>query len=359
MQKKVVRGIVLFLTILVLAAPAVVAQQLESEIELIYPGTLKASEGVMVRFTLTNTTDGDLYILSYETPLRGFERDMFRVERDGEPIPYIGILALRIGPLKKDWIRIEPGASVATELNLSEAYDLQRGGDYSVKYISFQHVLTAEENRPVVDLSNPEVLNLSKAFTIGAGGTTILSNEMDVEIVGDLEPFSNQMFIDQGLEKNSYYGCQSTSTIASAESRGRGWLANGYYAASSYNSWYRDWFGTTSSYVSTVRNRMANAYYALGGNTSYTCNGSYCSSGVIAYTYQTVYNQMWLCPLFWNQDTNGKAHTIIHESFHWNAVAGTDDWTYGYSNCLWLADYYPYYALDNADNHAYAARYAD
>jgi peptidyl-Lys metalloendopeptidase len=49
---------------------------------------------------------------------------------------------------------------------------------------------------------------------------------------------------------------------------------------------------------------------------------------------------------------------MVDETTLWNSVAGTDDYVYGYSNGQWLADYYPTYAIWNADSYRYAAQYA-
>ena len=41
---------------------------------------------------------------------------------------------------------------------------------------------------------------------------------------------------------------------------------------------------------------------------------------------------MWLCNAFWNAPATGtdsKAGTIVHESMHWNIIAGCDDNAYG------------------------------
>src|SRR5688572_26130178 len=46
---------------------------------------------VTVRLTFRNTSAEDVYLLAYETPLRGIERDIFVVELDGERMPYTGI----------------------------------------------------------------------------------------------------------------------------------------------------------------------------------------------------------------------------------------------------------------------------
>jgi peptidyl-Lys metalloendopeptidase len=329
------------------------AKQLVSELELVTPGIVKASDGVMLRLTLTNPTDEDLYVLAYETPLRGLERELFRIERDGEPIPYQGKIALRLGPSAKDWIRIAPGASVSAEVKLSASYNLQRGGRYSVKYLAYQHVISGDQELPVVDSTDPE----AKGFTFGIAGATIVSDALGIEINGDIEVVDDMLFDRSGGTKG-YINCSSPSTIASAQSTAQGRVANAYWECDSYNSWYRDWFGTTSSYVSTVRGYFANSYWALDGDITYDCTGTGCSSGVIAYVYMGTPYKIWICPAFWSQSSNFKAHAIAHETFHWYVVAGVDDWVYGYSNCLWLADNYPYYALDNADNYAYAADYA-
>ena len=56
--------------------------------------TYPVGEPVSLRFVLRNQTDRPLYVLTWYTPLEGIAGDIFQVTRDGEKLPYQGMLAL-------------------------------------------------------------------------------------------------------------------------------------------------------------------------------------------------------------------------------------------------------------------------
>jgi len=98
------------------------------------PASLASGEVVTVKFTLTNNTAERLYVLKWFTPLEGLAGKIFRVERDGEAIPYGGILAKRGAPLPDEYILIDPGTPVSAEVDLATAYDFSRAGDYTFRF---------------------------------------------------------------------------------------------------------------------------------------------------------------------------------------------------------------------------------
>ena len=100
------------------------------------PRALTTGETVPVRFTLTNNADTPLYVLKWYTPLEGIAGKIFRVERDGEVVPYEGILATRAAPSPDDYVLLEPGASAAAEVDLATAYDFSQAGTYTIEFLS-------------------------------------------------------------------------------------------------------------------------------------------------------------------------------------------------------------------------------
>lgn len=110
------------------------------------PSVLPTGEAVNLTFTLTNNTDTSLYILKWYTPLEGIAGEIFRVERDGQAVPYQGILATRIAPSPEAYILLEPGASTSAEVNLATAYDFSQAGEYTIAFISprISHVARSE-----------------------------------------------------------------------------------------------------------------------------------------------------------------------------------------------------------------------
>ena len=323
---------------------------------------LDAGQRVTVRLTFKNTSHEDLYILAYETPLRGFERDLFIVERDGERIPYMGIVAFRVGPTKEDWIRLAPGTEVSEVVDVSSAYDTSRGGTYTVRYNAVQQVYrgAAPSGLPDVGTQQQEAHRdfvgegvSSEPISVTVAGSDEIKSEMDPFAKPDVAP--DAASLDGRVRPLATYECQSPSVITSAQSTARSRAQRAYNAATSFNSWYQTWFGNTSSSVSTVRSRFGNANTRLGQNVDYYCGtyAPYCDAGIVAYTYKQTSNRIYLCSAFWSYSDKG--HVVGHESYHWNTVAGADDVTYGSSQSQSLARSRPNDALRNADNYAYAA----
>lgn len=352
-RRTIGRLVVATTLVLIMVAPVALAgeAQLRSEVKLIEA----TDQGVVVLLSLTNITDEDVFVISYETALNRLERDLFRIEREGEVIPYLGVMVMRAGPTAESWIRIAPGATVSAKVNLAEGYDLSRDGEYSIEYEASAVVLSGIEESmlPVIDPST------GKGAVIETPRTYIRSAAISVELSG--VPFQvgrDELDRDQAeLSKHSYLGCTTSerNAINSALSCARTSACDAADYCHSYgcSSWYYDWFGNCS-YSSTVCSRFDDTcYYLTTCNMTFTCDGPYCEAGVIAYVYQNRPCQIWICPDFFVY-TYFQCHAITHEANHWT---GTEDWVYGESDCRWLADYYPSYAADNADNYAYAADY--
>lgn len=358
-HKRIIDLYVLILA-LIFALPAMAAAaDAALQTKLSPTGKFAGDQRVTVRLTFTNTTSEDLYFLAYETPLRGIERDMFVVELDGERMPYTGIVAFRAGPTKEDWIQLAPGAEVSAVVDISGAYDTRRSGTYTVRYNAVQQIQQGGA-LPAADTQSSTAASQyvgkgvsSQSIAVTISGTPDVAKDVDAFAKPDVAPDSAST--DQFEWPAATYGCQSPSVITSAQSTARSRAQRAYNAATSFNSWYQTWFGNSSGSVSTVRSRFSNAYNRLGQTVDYYCGSyaPYCSAGVVAYTYKTTSNRVYLCSAFWSYSNKG--HVIGHESYHWNTVAGADDVTYGSSQCQSLAQSRPNDALRNADNYAYAA----
>jgi len=106
-----------------------------------------------------------------------------------------------------------------------------------------------------------------------------------------------------------------------------------------------------------VRSHFNNLKSAIA-NQAYTFDCTCTDSGTYAYVYPNDPYVVYLCGAFWsapNTGTDSRAGTLIHESSHFDVVAGTNDWTYGQSSCKSLAKSSPKKAIDNADSHEYFA----
>jgi hypothetical protein len=91
---------------------------------------------VNLRFTLTNNSDTRLYVLKWYTPLEGLAGEILHIERDGQVIPYQGILASRDTPSPDAYVLLDAGKSVSAEVDLATAYDFAEAGEYTIEFLS-------------------------------------------------------------------------------------------------------------------------------------------------------------------------------------------------------------------------------
>jgi len=96
--------------------------------------TYPVGEPASLRFALHNYTDRPLYVLTWYTPLEGMAGEIFQVTRDGEKLPYQGMLAKRGDPSREEYVAIEPGGVTSAEVDLRTGYDLSMPGSYQVQF---------------------------------------------------------------------------------------------------------------------------------------------------------------------------------------------------------------------------------
>jgi hypothetical protein len=109
-------------------------EKLEAELQV--PASLPNGDDVKLNFSLTNNSDEPVYLLKWFTPLEGIGGDIFRIRRDGQLVPYQGILASRSDPTPDAYVFLEAGETVSAEVDLAEAYDFSDDGTYTITFIS-------------------------------------------------------------------------------------------------------------------------------------------------------------------------------------------------------------------------------
>jgi peptidyl-Lys metalloendopeptidase len=318
--------------------------------------SLGVSDDVFVRFTLNNDSNEDLYVLSWQTPLRGVDENIFDVRRDGQQVDYIGRLFKWATPRAEDFIRIPAGGSVSARVELSSVYDISRSGEYSIQYrVPLREALRATGAKvAAARLGNIE----SNVLTLGI--------ERDERLIAQAPAAPTPGLIFDEYRTPSFVSCSSTrqSTLISALSnaqtisqRARDYLNNLPSTSRSTDTAYRTWFGSyTSSRYSTVQSHYSNIYSSFV-NQTYTFNCS-CTSSAYAYVYANQPYRVYLCNAFWNAPMTGidsKAGTLVHEASHFTVLGGTQDYAYGTTACRNLATSDPARAVMNADNHEYFA----
>jgi len=114
--------------------PTRTATELSLDCTLEMDETYTVGEPVTLRFELYNPTDRPLYVLTWYTPLEGIAGDIFQVARDGVKLPYLGVLAKRGDPTRKEYVVIEPGETASAQVDLGMGYDLSTPGSYQVQF---------------------------------------------------------------------------------------------------------------------------------------------------------------------------------------------------------------------------------
>jgi peptidyl-Lys metalloendopeptidase len=315
--------------------------------------SLGAADDVFVRFTLRNDSSKDLYVLSWQTPLRGIKENIFDVRRDGKAVDYVGRLYKWATPVAEDFVRIPAGGSVSAQVELSSAYDITRSGEYSIQYrVPVREALQAEGVKvAAAQLGNIE----SNVLSLG-----IERDERLIAATAQVE-----LFVDKYLTP-TYVSCSSTrqsslvTATANAESislKARNYLNNLPTASRSTDAAYKTWFGAyTTSRYSTVQSHYNNIYSAFNTKRfNYYCD---CTDSSYAYVYANQPYNVHLCNAFWSAPSLGidsKAGTLVHEASHFTVVAGTSDYAYGQTAAKNLAISNPTNATRNADNHEYFA----
>jgi len=336
------------------AAPLSLSSKIQVE-----KASLGVSDDVFVRFTLRNESNEDLYVLSWQTPLRGVEENIFEVRRDGQPVGYIGRLYKWATPRPEDFIRIPAGRSVSARVELSSVYDISRSGEYSIQYrVPVREALRATGAQvAAAQLGHIE----SNVLALSIERDPRLAVQAPVQVEAG-EP--NLIF--DGYRTPSFVSCSTTrqsslitalSNAQTISQKARDYLNNVPSTSRPTDAAYRTWFGSyTSSRYSTVQSHFSNIYSSFV-NQTYTFNCS-CTSSAYAYVYANQPYRVYLCNAFWNAPSLGidsKAGTLVHEASHFTVLGGTQDYAYGTSAAQSLAISSPSQAVMNADNHEYFA----
>jgi peptidyl-Lys metalloendopeptidase len=299
-----------------------------------------SGEPANVRVTLRNDGAEEVSLLRWQTPLRGVDGNLFDVRLDGDAVAYLGRLVKRAEPRADDYLRLAPGASATVEIDLARYYDMSRSGEYSIGY----RVPTVESNVLWLSLERTDKDRALRALArkqprLATGQT------LDPDFVSCNSSEQSQLY--DALDGGEYLAARAWNYLDDVPVNKR-----------KKNTPYKTWFGRyTASRYSTVMDIYANVYTVFHDYTvEFHCDCD--EEDTYAYVYSDRPFEIHLCELFWESDTIGtdsQAGTLIHETSHFDIVAGTDDYTYGQSSCKRLAAKDPNRAIFNADNYEYFA----
>jgi peptidyl-Lys metalloendopeptidase len=324
---------------------------------------LADNDAAVVRVAIRNDSAKDLYVLRWQTPVKGVQGNLFDVRLDGQAVEYTGRLYKHAAPKAEDYLRIPAGGEIGAEVDLSAVYDMSRTGEYTVRYRSVvQDALSGEGTRIAEASALREISSnvLSLGVERDEQGRRLVQELAQGDSIGGIGHVTGNYLTP------SYVSCTSTrqSTLVTALSnaqsislKARDYLNNLPSTSRSTDTAYKTWFGSyTSSRYATVQSHYTNIYSTFTTKTvTFYCD---CTDSSYAYVYANQPYKIHLCNAFWNAPMTGidsKAGTLVHETSHFTVVAGTQDYAYGQSACKSLAISNPSSAVMNADSHEYFA----
>ncbi len=298
-----------------------------------------AKERVVVQLTVSNPGKDAGSLAAWQAPELDLDDALFAVTRDGKPVDYVGPFVKRSAADKSSTLRLDGGAKIVREIDLSDAYDFSQSGEYAIAYA-------------VQGASKGEKLT-SNTLTLRIDGRA--RTDKPVERTASLVPQINSSVAFSGRCSATQ---QSTilSAVAAASTYANG--ANTYLAGmSSATERYETWFGTfaTSGLITATKNFTAIKDAFDNKPITVDCG---CKKNYYAYVYPNKPYVIYVCRAFWSAPmtgTDSKGGTLIHEMSHFTVVAGTNDWAYGHTAAKSLAISDPAKALNNADSHEYFA----
>jgi len=357
-RSRVLGAALLVLGILCFAAlpAAAAARQGDLTARIDADGFVGLGERPMVTVTLTNRTAADLYVVRWQTPLAGVDRDLFDVQRDGAPVDYTGRLVKFGRPRAEDYVRIPAFGALSARVDLALAYDFSKRGEYAVRYrVNLQDALRDAMPAKIGGLVE---LGSNRVFM------AVERDDRGADFVKGLRPVPGK------AGSTSFSGCSSGEQSALNTARGNATTYSSGsktyldgHTASTAGPRYTTSFGTpTNNLYNTVGDHF-DAILAAFQDAAITFDCGTCKSdrnynNYYAYVYPTQPYKIYLCGVFWSTGATGtdsKAGTLVHEMSHFNVTAGTNDNAYGKTACMNLAQKSPRKAVDNADSHEYFA----
>lgn len=291
----------------------------------------------VVSATLTNTGDETLKLLNHpNTILSKWPTDTFAISlNDGKSPRFQGVRVKYVATPQSSVTVLEPGQSITVDHSLADAYDFSNTGEgaYSIDTSSRFYIVTDD------------------------GIDTIYANTLahEARLSGELKKE-----VSLPAKRATYNGCTSArqSTLVTAQANAQAFVTESLAYLRNHTSStarYTTWFGT---YTAARHSTVESHYAALDSRSyaSYTYDCTCTDSDVYAYTYSYATGQIWLCGVFWRAGATGtdsQAGTLVHESTHWSATAGTGDYAYGQTRAKALAQSDPATAIRNADSHEY------
>lgn len=339
----------------------------------------KLGDSISIRFDLKNTSDTNIYILPWYTPLEGLVTPCLEVKCNGQKIDYDGAFLKRPEPHADDFQLIKPSETLSKQFDLAYAYPIRESGTYEVSLDTRILFLLEDEIRYAKELEE------------GDKSSSIKTNQLKLDNANTsfIVRAGEEPLLTIGEQERTEYGISTRSRWLSAEEvKGMSAdqlitifalppilinstdqtkidlvtrLHNDAYqmsvdAAIRYSRFDGSvlrWFGNKWSTGKSGGGVTAIWSVFNQEQLTYDLAGIGCPSTSIAWVVLGS-RLVHLCNRFWGyNDTppNSRRGIIYHELSH--ATSKTLDHLYGVEECLELARTDSITAQDNADNYQY------
>lgn len=316
---------------------------------------ISRTEKVNIILQYENNSPNPVLIRPHYFPKETLYGPIFKITRDGFPMNYLGRLAKRVPDTFANSIRIDPGKSLNTSIDISTDYELTQNSSYRIQF----------------DPDPEEVLfNITPITDSVKENSTTNSTKSDLIVfIEERKEIQDQDTVELAnlTSSRSLSAFRYCSTIRQAMGK-QAFAAATMYADNAVNYLtrtpqgnrprYATWFGRyMGSRWQTATSNFQKISRSLKNN-AYVIDCSCTDPNVYAYVYPIRSFMIYICSPFWSIPTTGvnsKAGIIVHEASHFYAVAATNDFVYGEANCKSLARTAPAYALRNADSHEFFA----
>jgi peptidyl-Lys metalloendopeptidase len=316
-------------------------------VELLLPKQ-KTSNGA-VTIVMTNTSDKDIKILKWNTPLeKNLNANIFTIKNNKSTIKYVGVLVKRSKPTEEDYLLFKAGEKRTVTVDLPTYYQMEKEGSYTVTYHGSFKQKTPSKNK----ITSKKLLKTSHpSVTISFTPTQKKVVSYSQKISANFNACSTDQIsiLNNAHDASIVIARDASDTMDSAEANTEG-------------ERYSTWFGAANNTrQTTVKTHLNNIYNTLENEqVTFDCDCSAVdkSDETFAYVYPNQPYTIHICGAFWNAEltgTDSQAGTIVHETSHFTVVAGTDDHVYGQAGAKELAISAPENAIQNADSHEFFA----
>jgi peptidyl-Lys metalloendopeptidase len=297
-----------------------------------------------VQFTARNASSQSVDVLTWELPETRQSARILAVTRDGVPVTYHGRLVKHAPATEADYIRLTPGSSYTTSLDLAADYDLSLPGDYTVRLASTRvRVRPGRMAAATVEVQSGAGM-FHTATGIQASVKTAHPRRTNSASSGSSAGLTNSGCSesqDSQLEQALAGAAQYTSNALS-------WLSENPSGEDDYETWFGTFDSTRFDHVNSTFSAMDSEF--SNDTVTFDCT---CDEPAYAFVNPDEPYNIHICLAFWDAPDEGydsMAGTLVHESSHFTVNGSSDDHVYGIDEGKELAESDPEKAVTNADN---------